>query len=74
MKKFKITRGDRVYIVDAKSHIDAINKVKSVKDTRFLTEDMEAGNAKGSVIRDYSPEVYVNELEKLIPELSLIHI
>lgn len=68
MKKFKITRGDRVYIVDAKSHIDAINKVKSVKDTRFLTEDMEAGNAKGSVIRDYSPEVYVNELEKLIPE------
>lgn len=31
MKKFKITRGDRVYIVDAKSHIDAISKVKSVK-------------------------------------------
>lgn len=53
MKKFKITNGNRVYIVDAKSHIDAINKVKSVKD---------------SVIRDYSPEVYVNELEKLIPE------
>lgn len=53
MKKFKITRGDRVYIVDAKSHIDAINKVKSVKD---------------SSIKDYSPEVYVNELEKLIPE------
>lgn len=53
MKKFKITKGNRVYIVDAKSHIDAINKVKSVKD---------------SSIRDYSPEVYVNELEKLIPE------
>ena len=53
MKKFKITKGDRVYIVDAKSHIDAISKVKAVK---------------GSVIRDYSPEVYVNELEKLIPE------
>ena len=31
MKKFKITKGDRVYIVDAKSHIDAINKVKTVK-------------------------------------------
>lgn len=31
MKKFKITKGDRVYIVDAKSHIDAISKVKSVK-------------------------------------------
>ena len=31
MKKFKITQGDRVYIVDAKSHIDAISKVKSVK-------------------------------------------
>lgn len=53
MKKFKITKGNRVYIVDAKSHIDAINKVKSVKD---------------SSIKDYSPEVYVNELEKLIPE------
>lgn len=53
MKKFKITKGNRVYIVDAKSHIDAINKVKSVKD---------------SAIKDYSPEVYVNELEKLIPE------
>ena len=53
MKKFKITKGDRVYIVDAKSHIDAISKVKAVKD---------------SSIKDYSPEVYVNELEKLIPE------
>jgi hypothetical protein len=31
MKKFKITQGDRVYIVDAKSHIDAISKVKAVK-------------------------------------------
>lgn len=31
MKKFKITKGNRVYIVDAKSHIDAINKVKAVK-------------------------------------------
>ena len=31
MKKFKITQGNRVYIVDAKSHIDAISKVKSVK-------------------------------------------
>lgn len=31
MKKFKITKGDRVYIVDAKSHIDAISKVKAVK-------------------------------------------
>ena len=31
MKKFKITKGNRVYIVDAKSHIDAISKVKSVK-------------------------------------------
>lgn len=58
MKKFKITRGNRVYIVDAKSHIDAINKVKSVKD----------GTVRDSAIRDYSPEVYVNELEKLIPE------
>lgn len=58
MKKFKITQGDRVYIVDAKSHIDAINKVKSVKD----------GTVRDSAIRDYSPEVYVNELEKLIPE------
>ena len=58
MKKFKITKGNRVYIVDAKSHIDAINKVKSVKDS----------TAKDSSIRDYSPEVYVNELEKLIPE------
>lgn len=58
MKKFKITKGDRVYIVDAKSHIDAINKVKSVKD----------GTVRDSAIRDYSPEVYVNELEKLIPE------
>lgn len=53
MKKFKITKGNRVYIVDAKSHIDAISKVKAVKD---------------SSIKDYSPEVYVNELEKLIPE------
>lgn len=53
MKKFKITKGDRVYIVDAKSHIDAISKVKAVKD---------------STIKDYNPEVYVNELEKLIPE------
>lgn len=53
MKKFKITKGDRVYIVDAKSHIDAISKVKAVKD---------------SSIKDYSPEVYINELEKLIPE------
>ena len=58
MKKFKITKGNRVYIVDAKSHIDAINKVKSVKDS----------TTKDSSIRDYSPEVYVNELEKLIPE------
>lgn len=31
MKKFKITKGNRVYIVDAKSHIDAISKVNSVK-------------------------------------------
>ena len=31
MKKFKITKGNRVYIVDAKSHIDAISKVKTVK-------------------------------------------
>ena len=31
MKKFKITKGDRVYIVDARSHIDAISKVKAVK-------------------------------------------
>ena len=31
MKKFKITKGNRVYIVDAKSHIDAISKVKAVK-------------------------------------------
>ena len=53
MKKFKITKGDRVYIVDAKSHIDAISKVKAVKD---------------SSIKDYSPEVYINELEKLIPQ------
>lgn len=53
MKKFKITKGDRVYIVDAKSHIDAISKVKAVKD---------------SAIKDYNPEVYVKELEKLIPE------
>lgn len=53
MKKFKITKGNRVYIVDAKSHIDAISKVKAVKD---------------SLIKDYSPEVYVKELEKLIPE------
>lgn len=53
MKKFKITKGNRVYIVDAKSHIDAISKVKAVKD---------------STIKDYNPEVYVNELEKLIPE------
>lgn len=53
MKKFKITKGDRVYIVDAESHIDAISKVKAVKD---------------SSIKDYSPEVYVKELEKLIPE------
>lgn len=53
MKKFKITKGNRVYIVDAKSHIDAISKVKAVKD---------------SSIKDYSPEVYVKELEKLIPE------
>lgn len=53
MKKFKITKGNRVYIVDAKSHIDAISKVKSVKDY---------------AIKDYSPEVYVKELEKLIPE------
>ena len=52
MKKFKITKGNRVYIVDAKSHIDAISKVKAVKD---------------SSIKDYSPEVYVKELEKLIP-------
>lgn len=44
MKKFKITKGDRVYIVDAKSHIDAINKVKSIKDAKFWTEDREAGN------------------------------
>lgn len=42
MKKFKITKGNRVYIVDAKSHIDAISKVKAVKD---------------SSIKDYSPEV-----------------
>lgn len=53
MKKFKITKGNRVYIVDAKSHIDAISKVKAVKD---------------SSIKDYSPEVYIKELEKLIPE------
>ena len=44
MKKFKITKGNRVYIVDAKSHIDAINKVKSIKDGKFWTEDREAGN------------------------------
>lgn len=31
MKKFKITKGNRVYIVDAKSHIDAISKVKAVE-------------------------------------------
>lgn len=36
MKKFKITQGDRVYIVDAKSHIDAINKVKSIKDSGII--------------------------------------
>ena len=35
MKKFKITKGNRVYIVDAKSHIDAINKVESVKDSNI---------------------------------------
>lgn len=68
MKKFKITKGNRVYIVDAKSHIDAINKVKSIKDAKFLTEDKEADKVKDSSIRDYSPEVYIKELEKLIPE------
>lgn len=68
MKKFKITKGNRVYIVDAKSHIDAISKVKAVKDSKFLTEDKEADKVKDSSIKDYSPEVYVNELEKLIPE------
>ena len=48
MKKFKITRGDRVYIVDAKSHIDAINKVKSIKDGSIdygtLTIDLNSPN------------------------------
>lgn len=68
MKKFKITKGDRVYIVDAKSHIDAISKVKAVKDAKFLTENKEADKVKDSAIKDYSPEVYVNELEKLVTE------
>lgn len=36
MKKFKITKGNKVYIVDAKSHIDAINKVKSIKDSGII--------------------------------------
>lgn len=48
MKKFKITKGDRVYIVDAKSHIDAINKVKSIKDGSIdygtLTIDLNSPN------------------------------
>lgn len=101
MKKFKITKGNRVYIVDAKSHIDAINKVKSIKDGSIdygtLTIDLNSPNELtsskivqelnnklkqfanktiysnksftiDSAIRDYSPEVYINELEKLIPE------
>lgn len=48
MKKFKITKGNRVYIVDAKSHIDAINKVKSIKDGSIdygtLTIDLNSPN------------------------------
>lgn len=48
MKKFKITKGNRVYIVDAKSHIDAINKIKSIKDGSIdygtLTIDLNSPN------------------------------
>lgn len=33
-----------------------------------MTEDKEADNVKDSSIKDYNPEVYVNELEKLVTE------
>lgn len=59
MKKFKITQGDRVYIVDAKSHIDAISKVKSVK-----TDEV-----RDSAIKDEDYSKYlsiVKQLEKLV--------
>lgn len=48
MKKFKITQGDRVYIVDAKSHIDAISKVKAVK-----TDEVRDSAIKDAYIEEW---------------------
>lgn len=71
MKKFKITRGDRVYIVDAKSHIDAINKVKSIKDSGInygtLFIDLNSPNelTASRIVQELKNEIGNNKIAEI---------
>ena len=71
MKKFKITKGNRVYIVDAKSHIDAINKVKSIKDGGIdygtLTIDLNSPNelTSSKIVQELKNRIGNNKIAEI---------
>lgn len=71
MKKFKITKGNKVYIVDAKSHIDAINKVKSIKDSGAyygtLTIDLNSPNelTASKIVQELKNEIGNNKIAEI---------
>lgn len=71
MKKFKITKGNRVYIVDAKSHIDAINKVKSIKDSGInygtLFIDLNSPNelTASRIVQELKNEIGNNKIAEI---------
>ena len=71
MKKFKITKGNRVYIVDAKSHIDAINRVKSIKDGGIdygtLTIDLNSPNelTSSKIVQELKNEIGNNKIAEI---------
>lgn len=71
MKKFKITKGNRVYIVDAKSHIDAINKVKSIKDSGInygtLFIDLNSPNelTASKIVQELKNEIRNNKIAEI---------
>lgn len=71
MKKFKITKGNKVYIVDAKSHIDAINKVKSIKDGSIdygtLTIDLNSPNelTSSKIVQELKNRIGNNKIAEI---------
>ena len=71
MKKFKITKGNRVYIVDAKSHIDAINRVKSIKDGGIdygtLTIDLNSPNelTSSKIVQELKNRIGNNKIAEI---------